>query len=87
MLLRGQVDVAYPVTDRRLRNADPLGDLFDRSPFVAAQRASSFPLVCFHNGKHNETVGRKSARPGSNRRDDLGRVACYHYTTGASPTG
>jgi hypothetical protein len=25
----------------------------------------------------------KSARPGSNRRDDLGRVACYHYTTGA----
>ena len=25
----------------------------------------------------------ESARPGSNRRDDLGRVACYHYTTGA----
>src|SRR4051794_21792205 len=24
-----------------------------------------------------------SARPGSNRCDDLGRVACYHYTTGA----
>jgi hypothetical protein len=25
----------------------------------------------------------QSARPGSNRRQSLGRARCYHYTTGA----
>ena len=29
-------------------------------------------------------VPRESARPGSNRCQDLGRVLCYHYTTGAA---
>src|SRR3954471_15367269 len=81
-LSRGELDVADPKAHRRFRDANSACDLVDRSTLLAPEVPSQLPLACFHFGKHTAAHGRKSARPGSNRRDDLGRVACYHYTTG-----
>jgi hypothetical protein len=65
---------------------------FDRRSSRTSWRCSVFitdNIAVTSDGRHHThslhtaLLGRESARPGSNRCDDLGRVACYHYTTGA----